>query len=82
MKDLIKKVNKAFGLNKKPAGSTFAWSIGPINNRWQFDVTDNWYKWQDLGLCFIFTGDSPEETLQNFLDYIKKQNIDPYLLRW
>jgi hypothetical protein len=44
---------------------------------WGFTVTDNWYKWSDAKYehQFALYG-TPEDAIQAFLDYVRKNKID------
>ena len=78
---LLEKVNKAFGLQNKPAGLTYVYYIGPIGGGWQFTVTDNWYRWSDCKYMHDFYGKTVQGAIESFLSYIKINNINPAELR-
>lgn len=81
LEQLLAEVDKAFDLGKKPSNQTFVYSIGTIYNGWQFNVTDNWYRWADLDLKHDFNGKTAAACIQAFLDYIKENKINPASLR-
>mgnify|MGYP001572793327 FL=1 len=81
LEQLLTKVDKAFGMDKQPATSTFVYSVGPIRGGWQFDVTDNWHAWLDKHYHITFYGRTAKECVRSFLDYIKDNQVKPAKLR-
>lgn len=82
LNELIAKVDKAFGIDKKPSSDTYIYHIGRINKRWCLNVVDDWHQWfANKHMTTDFYGYSPEEAITSFLSYIKLHKIDPYKWR-
>lgn len=82
LETLLRAVDLAFGMDKKPAGNTFVYSLGPIYDGWRFNVTDNWYEWSAQGFKHDFYSYDAASCIRAFLTYIKKNKIKPAKLRW
>lgn len=78
---LLRKVNKAFGVDEKPNSFTYIYHIGMIRGDFVFTVVDEWHRWLDKHYQVDFRGATPQDAIQGFLQYIEHNNINPAKLR-
>jgi hypothetical protein len=56
---------------------SYAFGLSRYNGGlWDFHVVTNWYKWVDKGYQHSFTGETPEQSIIAFLNYVKLIKIN------
>jgi hypothetical protein len=75
---LLKEVDALFPhASRKPHLSSEDYTLGRFPYGWSFSVSNSWHRWGDAGLIYEFGAwSTPEGALQEFLDYVKSNNIN------
>lgn len=74
LSDLLSLVDQLFGHCGDE--SRCRYRLGRTRTGWQFDMADYADRWASLGLKCHFTGDTPQDAIRAFLDYIQQHGIN------
>lgn len=72
---LLKEVDSLFAHRPRQI-ETYQYTLGRFPSRWCFRVIDDWNKWIRMNFKVDFYGDTPEQAVEAFLEYVSDNHIE------